>query len=393
MNQPTNNRQPDDSPPTPAFRSVSMTSMGPPSGIRLFSHPQQQHHPKEHLKLSRMKQQTLIEPKNSDSDGWKWTLSHVSTVPMYHPLERTAIHIKETLDIITGRISTFMKIHSIQCIYHDDLGRVDCSTNDFLDFVVQLWQKSDDKQVVVEIQRRQGCSIAMHTMRQALIETIRHGTHDLIEERKEHSQRTCSFLQRLPVPPTAAKDASSYCCLEQCLEISKHLLNSDLLDQNRLGLESFHLLTDLSKVMLDDAFETSKQIVQDESLQALLFKFLTPAATIPQGVANFYNALHFLTLKILSNALEILTSQPKYVEINLNNLFWKTVIQSSHEHIQSVQERPNEASYSIKILRLLHLKSPLYQIPSTQGLQVAHEYGRQYNRSLERETERFMMAY
>ena len=145
--------------------------------------------------------------------------------------------------------------------------------------------------------------------------------------------------------------------------------------------------------MLDDAFETSKQIVQDESLQALLFKFLTPAATIPQGVANFYNALHFLTLKILSNALEILTSQPKYVEINLNNLFWKTVIQSSHEHIQSVQERPNEASYSIKILRLLHLKSPLYQIPSTQGLQVAHEYGRQYNRSLERETERFMMAY
>merc|ERR1712232_199823 len=107
MNQPTNNRQPDDSPPTPAFRSVSMTSMGPPSGIRLFSHPQQQQHPKEHLKLSRMKQQTLIEPKNSDSDGWKWTLSHVSTVPMYHPLERTAIHIKETLDIITGRISTF----------------------------------------------------------------------------------------------------------------------------------------------------------------------------------------------------------------------------------------------------------------------------------------------
>merc|ERR1712151_543296 len=173
------------------------------------------------------------------------------------------------VDVVCGRISNYMKSNSIHCTYQDDLGRVNCTTDNLLSFSVQLWKKNSD--IVIEIQRTQGCAIAMHTTRQSLIQTIQHGHHqDQGQQQavKQTSPEMSRFLQQLPMP--SSQDSS---CVETCLEICQDLLNSDLLDQNRLGLESLGILTDPSKTQF--AQEVSKQVIIDSNLQRLLVKFFT----------------------------------------------------------------------------------------------------------------------
>lgn len=314
-----------------------------------------------------------------------WKVHQVSTVPAYHPLERTAVifsNDEHPLDLITGRISGFMKEHSIFTDYQDDMARVLCSTNSCLHFSVQLWKK-DSSSTVMEIQRRQGCSILMQSLRNQLKETILMGPQQA-NKTHEDTAKCPVYLQKqlvrmVPAIPSSAEGTS-------CMDICQEMLSSTLQDQNRMGLESLCVLTNASKVQ--DPQESCEKVLQDESLQSLLISYFAAA----DSEAN----LHLLALKAVAQALE---NAGETAKIDVSSVFWKTVLETQYQHIQRPHERPIEASLSIKSLRfacgrdpeVLNMLQRKHSLPVVMFLQIAQEFGQQHNRTLEQEAKLFMM--
>jgi hypothetical protein len=380
-------------PPLPPFRSVSM--MAPPAMPmkQSFSRAQSKatYSPSQDKQLKLQKSHfTPITPTSSAST-WTWKVTQVAPVPLYHPLERTAISSNDSVDIITERISSFMKAHSVQCSYQEDMARVNCSTDCCVHFAVQLWRKNSS--IIIEVQRRQGCAIAMQALRQQLTHCILHGEDSSLKETSAanaSSSRACSFLKQMPLPASEER-------LGDCLELCQRFLESDLLDQNRLGLESLCTLTDPSKVLPKDAQDTSTLMLQDATMQKLLLKFFKADTQAMGHEEHFHGTLHLLALKALAGAVETSNTTTKDAAIDIDSVFWQTVLQAYYKNIQRANQRPIEASLSIRSLRLLQALEPstmaTMQQPLDQFLHVAHEYGRQHSQSLQKETELLMMNH
>ncbi|KAL3936579.1 MAG: hypothetical protein SGBAC_008132 [Bacillariaceae sp.] len=336
--------------------------------------------------------ETKTHPTNSSfsttSPQFAWKIDSVQTVPVYHPLERTAVTFGEehTLDLITKRISSFMKDQSIHCDYDDAMARVVCSTNCCLHFSVQLWQKKEGS-IVMEMQRKQGCAIRMQSLRQQLKGSI------LMNELSSKTQDSgcpasikLHLARMVPAIPASEQQGS-------CIDLCQKLLASNLVDQNRIGLESLCVLTDASKVQ--DSCSASEKVLQDAKLQSILLNYFQE-----QAQAN----LHLLAVKAVAQALESSTtataSTSNNLKIDLSSVFWQTVLQALYQHIQRPHEKPLEAALSIKALRLLQQSCPeclavlqrKHSLPVTAFLQIAHEFGKQHSSSLEREAKQFMMA-
>jgi hypothetical protein len=94
------------------------------------------------------------------------------------------------LEAISERISSFMRLNSIQCNYDTERGRVIASTTNVHKFVVQLWRRrnadtsSSSDIIVVEVRRRLGCSIGMHRIKKSLVRSIKTGDYHI--ERHHH---------------------------------------------------------------------------------------------------------------------------------------------------------------------------------------------------------------
>ena len=232
----------------------------------------------------------------SHSCCWVWKIQQsLPIVPLDVPLERTAIEIKLQqsaggggnsfggfLDIITARISTFMKTNSISVKYrcHDVRGtsaRVDCLTLCGLKFVVQLWKStlSDFDSIVLEVQRRRGCSITMRSIRKLLYKAVlqndltacyycRHSmagtvttataaatavtgtpqqdtTLPVSSKRRQNSfesQTLAAVISHSCIDVSDEKQQSQSTVRPLCLD----LLTSKRRDENRLGLETLLVL-------------------------------------------------------------------------------------------------------------------------------------------------------
>jgi len=311
-----------------------------------------------------------------------WKVEALPQVPIYHPLERTAVTFgdEHPLDVITKRISNFMKEQSIFCNYEG--ARVVCSTTACLHFSIQLWQKNGN--TVMEIQRKQGCAIRMQSLRQRIKDTILFDG-EAVAPKTQDTGCPASIKQQLAkmVPPIPASEQQG-----SCMDLCQQMLSSNLVDQNRMGLESLCILTDASKVQ--DASAPSDKVLQDSKLQMSLLQYFAS-----QEDAN----VHLLAVKAITQALEA-GSESASNKIDLTAVFWQTVLQALYQHIQRPHEKPLEAALAIKSLRLLSAKCPecleilqrKHSLPVTAFLQIAHEFGKQHSSSLEREAMQFMMA-
>eukprot|EP00980_Cylindrotheca_fusiformis_P012772 scaffold3123_cov119-Cylindrotheca_fusiformis.AAC.1 len=341
-----NDELPSIPPPLPPFRSVSMMSAPPPMPLKQsFTQGKQQHQTLHKAPL--LKSQST--PMENPAAQWTWRVAHVPAVPLYHPLERTAFTTTEAVDTITGRVSSFLKANSIQSSYQEEAARVSCSTDYCLFFTVQLWKKNDS--TVVEVQRKQGCAIAMQSLRQQLKNCIIQNASVAPRVATNAPERACAFLQQLPVAEQPKGDSA-----EDCLTMCLQFLESPFLDQNRLGLEALCSMTDSTKVLKKDASETCRTILQDSKMQSLLLKFIKKEELLQLGHAErMHGTMHLLALKALAQALE---SKDADVGSLDDSVFWQAVVPALYENIQLVNHKPMEAALSIRCLRLLQIMHP-----------------------------------
>jgi len=223
----------------------------------------------------------------------------------------------------------------------------------------------------------------MQSLRNQLKETILMGPQQA-NKTHEDTAKCPVYLQKqlarlVPAIPSSPEGSS-------CMDICQEMLSSTLQDQNRMGLESLCVLTNASKVQ--DPQESCEKVLQDKSLQSLLVKYFAAADT----EAN----LHLLALKAVAQALE---NAAETAKIDVSSVFWQAVLQAQYQHIQLPHERPIEASLSIKSMRFARARHPevlnmlqrKHSLPVATFLQIAQEFGKQHNRTLEQEAKLFMM--
>ena len=353
----------------------------------------------------------------ASSSNWVWKINQLLPIPPNYPLERTAVKIENLpLETVTARISEFMKNQSITCSYHSKKGRVYCLTDCLLKFVVQLWQGDDsanDDCIIIEVQRRRGCGLEMVKRRHQLIQAVRTGKHRKLNSnkhvRKTSSEHLETLLDTSPLflPPREE-------CLNEALRICQQLLASENLDENRLGLESLHILTDPSRTNPIDSDRAARTVLSDSLFYCIIEKYFKNVELIhfepvddDDGYAmleyeqgQFFGCLHLLALEVLSQALEIAVWKniSSHIMIDLTLSFWGTVLQALYCNLRVASQRPLEASLSIRCLRFLQILEPTLLIMASDQSRLylrdllvsAHHYGRQRSLSLEQETLRLM---
>ncbi len=375
------------------FRSVSMgLSLSPPLhspavGTLLKSHSSP--YPEE---MSSTEVPTI--PTTSEEWVWKLSEHQLSAVPPYHPLERTAVLISDIpSQEITVRISNFLKQHSILANYNAN--RVLCMTDDLLKFVIQLWQSP--KGVIVEVQRRQGCCIAMQTIRHHLLEAIQSATRvkSTMPPVAPPSRSTCGIVQSLVEKVQLPTSPQNEFSCASALELAKRLLQSHRLDEQRLGLESLCSLTNPSHVLLRDADTVSRTILLEPNWQILIGRYFHYRGTeLCEEKDDFGDALHMLALKTVTQAIEALAASHKSIDVSTP--FWSRLLEDLFENLTMASNRPLEASWSTRCFRHMQLVQPqlLHWIPNYSSLHIhlvqAHDYGKQHHRSLQMETEQWM---
>jgi hypothetical protein len=387
------------------------------------------------LKKSKSSPITLLQKqKSTPADHWVWKVkvTILTPIPMYHPLERTALKLDNiTLQTVTARISDFMRMHSIKCSYHDDTARVDCLTETLVKFAIHLWrghgpnspETTTPSPIIVEVQRRQGCPIEMQSIRHYLYHTIQTGDAgipkdtniykfrasgrcDLIQRVVEHQYQHDQQQQRQSNATTPRYEQQEHNAFPDALEICKDLLDSDHFDQHRLGLESLCCLTDPTKVRSQDSDRISRTIIYgesdgDKSLQENFETYFCgiemPMSnndssdnnsgydseeddkTLAYEQGNYFGAMHILSLRVLSHSLESIVWQKEkgsaslsLAPFDLTSMFWNTVLQALYYNLEVAAHRPLEASLSAKCLRLLQSLEPHLRVLAAADGKMMH---------------------
>ena len=355
---------------------------------------------------------------NHDRVMPRWNVTTIQPVPTHYPLERTCLTVTGIpLNVLCNRISNFARVNSMETNFHKT--QVDCVTMGLLKFSVKLWKasRSSNDGVIVEIQRRRGCCIAMQHVRHGLVQAITTGDAPVIvSERSNTRTVNCSVL------PHAHQ---SECW--NALKITKRLLESTRYDQNRLGMESMVAMTNPHSVHAKDAKLVCRSLVYGsapfgDALRDSLVKYFRDAERgedtagdetamdydsdsddgedeYAQG--SHYGSMHNLALQVLANALQVVNDldDNRTAGLSLVDLaspFWSTICNALVYNIEVSNHRPREAALSAKCLNLLARLAPVIcNCPvmdrlEPRLLEQVNEYGKACNLLLERESLKLM---
>jgi hypothetical protein len=366
----------------------------------------------------------------------KEAIGSIPVLPKYHLLERTALRIPEssamTLSVLLDRILDFLRLHSVRYQSQSNAGCLDCEATqpdgDMVGFVIQLWRDFDSsssvRTIILEAQRREGCSIAMNAIRRSLMRHVT-GEQDTPPQPQQQEQDPASLLGRRyhhqfsgcstsnPTFHSATRDhhkrprslspekARIHC--QDALSFSLRLLNSTRHDQNKLGLESLGVMTNPRLVDPIDAYVVSSALVLGQgpfgapmqtSLAALLHAVHPKRG---RGPMECHGNLFHLALHVLANALMVVEGNA----ISLDCSLWQIVMDCLLFGLDDATQRPHEAALSAKcIRRLLPATQRAVAAASQQQLQMqgmtnvaglhataqkALQYGKSHHKALEQE--------
>ena len=356
----------------------------------------------------------FIPSADSTSSAFKWHIPKLRRVPMYHPIERGALRLDDVpLDTVSSRISEFFWQNSIACSYSaSEPGRADCLTQSLLKFTVQLWQGKSKTQIIIEVQRRQGCSIEMQRLKGRVYRAVESELEEM--DTSDSAERAAaSQIQNVAMsaPAESAKEE------RDPVDITIDLLESPCVDQNRLGMESLHLLTDPSKVRIQEADRVSHILIagDDRCSTRLREKFggyfvgiqtrdsETPDEYDSDDDANesaryakgeYFGANHVFALHSLSNALESCSRCQKPLRVDANKNFWESVVKALVYNLEVAAGRPLEAALSAKCIRLVQSMEPgavtSFKSQLLPHLESAYHYGRSHHLWLQQESEQLI---
>eukprot|EP00521_Asterionellopsis_glacialis_P015598 CAMPEP_0195292180 /NCGR_PEP_ID=MMETSP0707-20130614/8658_1 /TAXON_ID=33640 /ORGANISM="Asterionellopsis glacialis, Strain CCMP134" /LENGTH=461 /DNA_ID=CAMNT_0040352579 /DNA_START=51 /DNA_END=1436 /DNA_ORIENTATION=+ len=356
---------------------------------------------------------------NSDHWIWRTTASMLDVPPSHHPFDSAITLQNIPVEVVGLRISNFMRVNSIACKYGKYCADIHCTTANSLKFTVQLWRSpksitatnGDKKElsVILELQRRQGCAIETHSIRNDLFNAVMTGEHPIVPN--DHAQNIKERIHESPTIPSTDLDGDA----SDALTITLNLMKSKRLDQMQLGIESLKCLTDLTVVSQHTAKLFSHGIIKGqtecgrklrEALEVYFRNVQRPQdlyitdddfdssddeAEQEYSEGSFFGAMHKIALQVLTNALEVASLTDCCTNLDMQDPFWTTAVEALVYDLAVSTHRPHEAALSARCTSIIIKNSPkndhLLHDRIKPLLTQANDYGKKYHLNLERETE------
>lgn len=315
------------------------------------------------------------EPSSSLS---KWTIPPhgLPKPPMW--LERSTLacrHQNQPQQVLED-IAAFLRPTTVEC-YYNRQNKIDCRWACSLQFVIYLWldnnnDDDDDREegtVLVELQRRQGCSIQFHHIKQQLFLTLQQQqmmtdtNHDTIPslDLSRNDLLARSWIQK-QTDGSKSFDSNSETKSDNdsLMECQKMLRDNFMSGMEQLLFLVVHHPKSAEQFMLGSCQECFRQLMT-ESLQS------------PTPTSHKYDMSHRrrLALNILVEVLPQLSKastntirQPppsrRKPLIEMDDPFWQKIVRYLRDCIHNADSHPQEAALAIQCLRHLYvLTSPL----------------------------------
>jgi hypothetical protein len=365
------------------------------------------------------------EPHQDHPFKWRIADQDVSHVPEIYPSLCCPLLIEDlSVRVIGERVSDFMRLNSIRCEYDNEKARASCTAS-CVSFVIQLWKanprqsgkigmgtiNSDNNGILVEVRRRQGCSIGMHRIRHALVRSIQS------ENGQPVRLDMTSFLRRRFTPSPRVKElfkSNSFKSHDKSplslynkedLRNTIDLLESDSYHENDLGIESLCFLSDPTNARKEEAVEVAC---------ALIFRRGEHGGDVQNAVEDYlydlkerraiaYQRQYFHALSAMANSMALILDEideqtlirwREDGSLIMLKVFWRNVMEVVVKQLSSFRESPSCAAVAARCIRLAGLLAPkgegdllcvdFSQLPYL--LHSAHEYGMAYNAMLEEES-------
>ena len=370
-----------------------------------------------------------------DRETFSWGLridvSLIPRLPMYYLLEpKSTITIQDIpVGVVESRISDYFRLQSISYSFYEDSVRLECGTAGMLKFTVQFWRLSEKVQtgsgvdacMTLELQRRQGSVVEMQKIRREMFHFIMTGQKKKSADRHE---RQPPSVMMTDADMNYAPEESRKEALEICLQ----MLESPVIDQIKLGLESLMMMTNPSVVSRDDAVTTSQDILFQitdlgRRLQNALASCFGISSTshpvmiddecMESAYGDYFEQLHNMGLNILSHALQLavegqMGGRVAASTFDLGSDFWVLVAEDLFYNVERAVQRPHEACMAAKCVRLLstlkgqcddsnlptenarHTSHPSRPVAFHSCLTQAHNYGKRCHLSLEMESQKLL---
>jgi hypothetical protein len=136
------------------------------------------------------KKKRSISPTNPIESPAKYTIDteglDLPVLPRIHRhlMDRTAIAVRNlSAETLLKRTFDFLRLNSISFYLKQEEGRVNCTTPMMLSFVIRLWRQKETSStttVVMEVQRCQGCSVEMNSLRRSICAEIQSGERQTV---------------------------------------------------------------------------------------------------------------------------------------------------------------------------------------------------------------------
>jgi hypothetical protein len=258
-------------------------------------------------------------------------------MPLY-PLDRPT-EIEATAHLVAARIDDCLRMRSVQAKFDVENAEARCTTSTFLIYTVRLFAGQEQGCTVVEVQRRQGCSVAFRNERAAILNAAKgFGSSTPPKMAPLH----LSIPEDLMCHYKAPSDEEIRSLVDRA---SEHL-HSNKLDLQLFGLQNMAAMTDTVKSHAPTAHKISDIILTGDNCFANVLM-----SSCTEEIRN-------AALSVLRNTMDSLTFSKKLSSLLDDKSQWveEQLVPSLVEDIRKSSSCPHNACLALRCLCLL-LKS------------------------------------
>mmetsp|Transcript_18449 Transcript_18449/g.27878 ORF Transcript_18449/g.27878 Transcript_18449/m.27878 type:complete len:418 (-) Transcript_18449:9-1262(-) len=370
------------------------------SRVRLFPSP---------LQVGQTKSMCSIDGINDENkacERWQWKVNnYVDYVPSYYCLEKSTIRVRSIgADVVSSRISSFLRLNSIATKYERTY--VECDTSQFLTFVVHLWKGDQEDETIVEVQRRNGCILQFRHIRKNIYGAITSCKTEAASQGpksiNETPYRMTWVTKNGGSQKKHAKQIKNACLME--LLRAEQMIQSNYHDQKLFGMEDIARIVRPSNKERIISSAIAKSLVCGtergmDFLRPTLGEYFYDTKIDESGKGGGYargwnfGKLHFIALKVLKNALEVVfllkRNKDQDLTIDVHSFFWRNCFDALIYDVEVAPKRPLEASISISCLCLAFSIEPelkfhrLVKERLMPKIAIAKKFGKNYHLNLE----------
>jgi len=287
-----------------------------------------------------------------------WTLKNIQPFPSDNPTQRTSFEVNsDETTTVAHRISFSNRVRSIETKYDNDDPIANSIASRNTKFCIQLYCKSRKSSsskmiILVQVQRRSGCSLAFSKEYKALVQAVKYGVVMAPKASIGVTDRTPSTMIPNHLSVIPIEDG----LLERNLENAQTQLLSNAYDEQLLGLEDIASTTNPQLSSEDIVLKASKLIMLDEEYSGIresissIIKMKETDDAFPPDTKYFRG----LALTILANDLSALSREStlnSYIEDG--RWCFLLLIPSLIDDMKNASINQHNASLAAKCLSIL----------------------------------------